>query len=103
MNKFSPRTAVLSAHESKPAATLEVALFFAASMLIMVLLPLKLHADPAEALPGSWQMVWSDEFKQPDGSKPDPTKWGYDTGGSGYGNNEREYYTARTNNVRIED
>jgi beta-glucanase (GH16 family) len=69
----------------------------------MALLPTRLHADPAENLPGSWQLAWSDEFKQPDGSKPDPTKWGYDTGGSGYGNNEREYYTARTNNVRIED
>jgi len=103
MNKFSPHTAVLSVYEPKPAATFEVAVLFGVTMLIMALLPLKLHADPAEALPGSWQMVWSDEFNQPDGSKPDPTKWGYDTGGNGYGNNEKEYYTDRTNNVRIED
>jgi hypothetical protein len=32
-----------------------------------------------------WQLVWSDEFNQPDGSVPDPTKWGYDTGGGGWG------------------
>jgi beta-glucanase (GH16 family) len=48
-----------------------------------------------------WQLVWSDEFDQPDGSVPDSTKWSYDTGGGGWGNNELEYYTSRTNNVRI--
>ena len=48
-----------------------------------------------------WQLVWSDEFNQPDGSVPDPTKWGYETGGGGWGNNEQENYTSRTNNVRI--
>jgi beta-glucanase (GH16 family) len=49
-----------------------------------------------------WFLVWSDEFNLPDGSRPDPTKWGYDTGGNGWGNNELEYYTSRTNNARIE-
>ena len=50
-----------------------------------------------------WKLVWSDEFNQPDGSAPDPAKWGYEIGGKGWGNNESEYYTARTNNARIED
>jgi hypothetical protein len=36
-----------------------------------------------------------------DGSAPDSAKWSYDVGGSGWGNNELEYYT--TNNARIED
>jgi len=49
-----------------------------------------------------WRLVWSDEFKQPNGSTPDPAKWGYDVGGNGWGNNELEYYTSRTNNARIE-
>jgi beta-glucanase (GH16 family) len=44
-------------------------------------------------------IVWSDEFNQPDNSLPDPTKWGYDTGGGGWGNNELETYT--TTNARI--
>ena len=47
-------------------------------------------------------IVWNDEFSQADGSSPDPTKWGYDIGGGGYGNNELEYYTSRTNNARIQ-
>lgn len=55
----------------------------------------------AQNLPG-WALVWSDEFDQADGSAPDPAKWGYDVGGNGWGNNELEYYTARTNNARIE-
>ena len=50
----------------------------------------------------NWSLVWSDEFTQPDGSAPDSTKWGYDVGGTGWGNNELEYYTSRTNNARIE-
>jgi beta-glucanase (GH16 family) len=49
-----------------------------------------------------WQLVWSDEFNQADGSSPDPTKWGFDIGGGGYGNNELESYTSRTNNARIQ-
>jgi beta-glucanase (GH16 family) len=48
-----------------------------------------------------WNIVWNDEFTQADGSSPDPTKWGFDTGGGGYGNGELENYTSRTNNARI--
>ena len=51
---------------------------------------------------GGWKLVGSDEFNQPDGSRPDATKWGFETGGNGWGNNELEYYTDRTNNARIE-
>lgn len=40
---------------------------------------------------GEWQPVWCDEFDV-DGL-PNGDKWGYDTGGSGWGNNELQYYT----------
>ncbi len=50
-----------------------------------------------------WQLVWSDEFNQPDGSSPNSTNWTYDTGNGGWGNNELENYTSRTNNARIEN
>ncbi|HYK56486.1 MAG TPA: hypothetical protein VEV15_08390, partial [Flavisolibacter sp.] len=39
--------------------------------------------------------MWADEFNI-DG-KLDSSKWGYDTGGSGWGNNELQYYTAGEN------
>jgi len=50
-----------------------------------------------------WKLVWADEFDQPDGASPDPAKWAYDIGATGWGNNEWQYYTARTNNARIEN
>ncbi|MBI9009446.1 MAG: family 16 glycosylhydrolase [Tenericutes bacterium] len=40
---------------------------------------------------GDWQPVWSDEFNYE--GLPDSDKWGYDVGGSGWGNNELQYYT----------
>jgi beta-glucanase (GH16 family) len=51
-----------------------------------------------------WNIVWDDEFTQADGSSPDATKWGYDIGNgdNGWGNNQQEYDTSRTNNVRIQ-
>jgi beta-glucanase (GH16 family) len=64
-------------------------------LLLVLALPVLCHAG--------WQLVWSDEFAQADGSSPDSAKWGYETGGGGWGNNELEYYTTRTNNVRIEN
>lgn len=39
-----------------------------------------------------YQLVWADEFDV-DG-QPNPNKWGYDTGGHGWGNNELQNYTA---------
>lgn len=55
---------------------------------------------PAE--PGGWKLVWADEFDQP--GLPDPAKWGYDVGGHGWGNQEKQYYYAnRQANSRIEN
>ena len=39
--------------------------------------------------------VWEDNFNT--NGIPDPIKWGYDVGGSGWGNNELQYYTASGN------
>jgi beta-glucanase (GH16 family) len=38
---------------------------------------------------------WADEFSAE--GKPDGARWGYDTGGSGWGNNELQYYTPGDN------
>jgi beta-glucanase (GH16 family) len=54
------------------------------------------------SLPG-WTLTWSDEFNQPDGSPPDPTKWKIETGGNGWGNEELEYYTARPENLHVKN
>jgi beta-glucanase (GH16 family) len=44
-------------------------------------------------------LVWSDEFNTP--GAPDPSKWTYDIGGGGWGNNELENYTSRSSNVYV--
>jgi beta-glucanase (GH16 family) len=47
-------------------------------------------------------VTWSDEFDLPDGSAPDPSKWNYDLGGGGWGNEELECYTNSPQNVFIQ-
>lgn len=50
----------------------------------------------------TYALRWSDEFDGPAGSAPDQTKWNYDTGGGGWGNNELETYTSRTQNAFLD-
>lgn len=47
-----------------------------------------------------YQLVWSEEF---DGTTLDLTKWSYETGGNGFGNQEKQYYTSRPENIRLEN
>jgi beta-glucanase (GH16 family) len=48
-----------------------------------------------------WALVWSDEFNG--NGLPDTTKWAYNIGNWGWGNNEPQYYTeSRTQNARQE-
>ena len=47
-------------------------------------------------------LVWSDEFDRP--GLPSLAKWSYDVGGSGWGNNELQFYTEnRPENARVEN
>jgi len=48
----------------------------------------------------TWNLAWSDEFN---GSSLDTSSWTFDTGGTGWGNNELEYYTNRLQNAAIQD
>ena len=49
--------------------------------------------------PGEWRLAWNDEFNGPAGATFDRAKWVADTGGEGWGNREREFYTTRPENV----
>lgn len=48
------------------------------------------------------QLIFSDEFNGPAGASPDPSKWDLEVGGSGWGNDELEYYTTRDANVALD-
>jgi len=50
-----------------------------------------------------WKLVWSDEFNGPNGSTPDRSKWVFDIGGEGWGNQELEFYTESPSNAFIRD
>jgi beta-glucanase (GH16 family) len=52
--------------------------------------------------PAEWTLTWSDEFEGPAGAPVDGTKWVAETGGQGWGNQERQYYTARAENVSLD-
>lgn len=53
---------------------------------------------PAGAPPGFSNLVWSDEFN---GSSINSANWGFDLGAGGWGNNELQNYTSRSENARI--
>jgi beta-glucanase (GH16 family) len=66
---------------------------------LLALVVLSIHGS-SQADATKWKLTWSDEFNAADGTAPDPTKWGFDLGGGGWGNKELESYTSRPVNVQ---
>jgi beta-glucanase (GH16 family) len=60
-------------------------------------------AEPvAAAPPAERRLLFDDEFDGPRGSSPDASRWSFDTGGGGWGNQELETYTARPANAALD-
>lgn len=77
--------------------------FILAASLLAIVLPQT--ADSAEPQEGSgatdgYSLVWQELF---DGQELNPLRWDIEVNGSGGGNNELQYYTDRTENVRLGD
>ncbi|MGB5236924.1 MAG: glycoside hydrolase family 16 protein [Flavobacteriaceae bacterium] len=77
-----------------------------AALFGILLLVVSSCTKDAEPTNREYQLVWSDEFDGPEGQAPDSEKWTYDIGigpeGDGWGNNELQYYTDRTENVSLD-
>ncbi len=64
-------------------------------------------SDPSDTTPdpenpADYQLVWNDEFNY--NGLPDESKWSYDIGGTGWGNNEAQYYTgSRLKNSEVKN
>ncbi len=59
--------------------------------LILAFLSFTVQHSRAQS-PAEKKLTWSDEFNYT--GLPDSTKWSYETGGKGWGNNELQYYTS---------
>ena len=71
-------------------------------VILLVISAILIRCNPEEGR----KLVWSDEFST--AGAPDTTRWNYDLGDGcpnvcGWGNNELEYYTNESKNVRIEN
>ncbi|MFG1708521.1 RICIN domain-containing protein [Nonomuraea sp. M3C6] len=71
----------------------------ALAAVIALLVPM---TGTANAAPAPGPLVWSDEFNGSAGSAVDQSKWRFDLGGSGWGNNEQQYYTNSTRNAAMD-
>ena len=71
--------------------------FFSISAVVLLICAVTASAQPR-------RLIWSDEFDGAAGTAPNPAKWDYDTGigWNGWGNNELEYYTSRTENAYLD-
>ena len=72
--------------------------------LVYCLLPFAfcLFVSSCQSQTKDWKLIWSDEFNY--SGLPDSTKWNYDIGGHGWGNNELQFYTSkRKENARVEN
>lgn len=80
-------------------------LFMVRLALLLTLLATATVPSRNEAIAGAtgWTLVWSDEFNGTNGSRVDSSKWAFDIGGNGWGNNELQTYTDRTTNAVIAD
>lgn len=69
--------------------------------LLTISLPLLTSCEEDENIESAnWTLVWADEFDTPTpDNRPDPAKWTYETGATGYGNQELQNYTDRVENA----
>lgn len=78
---------------------------FALGALLVIYIGLSCNTERSSSVAVSapdqsvWNLVWSDEFVGPNGAAIDASKWTAEVGGSGWGNNELEYYTNRKDNA----
>ncbi len=72
------------------------------SMALLCAAMVSCNAKKGRKTVDKYTLVWADEFNYQ--GLPDSTKWGYEVGGHGWGNNELQYYTkADTSNAFVKN
>lgn len=72
------------------------------SKLNFVFLNILVLAAMSSAGPGQSKKLFADEFNGPLGTAFDSSKWAAESGGGGWGNEELQFYTDSTDNVRLD-
>src|SRR5258706_4710967 len=70
---------------------LSTVLFAAIPAFLLIACPTANAGNPAV-----WSLVWSDEFDGPNGSAVDSSKWSFDIGGDGWGEEQPRTPSERT-------
>lgn len=83
----------------KSKLTLSIGFLLAMSLLVLY----GCSTDETQTVTNFTNLTMADEFNSP--GAPDPTIWGYNigNGNNGWGNNELQYYTDRSENIVVED
>ncbi len=76
-------------------------LFIRGILLVSALFILGGCEDKSGQEDRTYRLVWQDEFET--NGAPDDTKWSFDLGAGGWGNNELQTYTSDARNIAIED
>jgi len=98
---FTPRTKDTAAPHPEQTMNRRAFVSMAAAFGAAAMTPLTscgVTTDRPYAFSEERSYAFSDDFDGPAGSAPDPSKWGYDIGGGGWGNNELEVYTSSREN-----
>lgn len=91
----------MAAHRARRLSLGGLVLLLSAALVTAVVMTTTGSSTPkANAAVG--RQTWSDEFDGAAGSAPDSAKWTLETGGSGNGNNELQYYTNSTSNASLD-
>ncbi len=82
---------------------IEKAFLFMSFLLVAVLVISSCATEDTQTVARFTKLVWQDEFDTE--GAPNTANWGYDvgTGFDGWGNNELQYYTDRSENVSIQN
>jgi beta-glucanase (GH16 family) len=60
------------------------------------------HAVQASGISAPLRLAWSENFNGARGSSPDPARWNFDIGGTGWGDAELESHTSRPRNAQLD-
>jgi len=92
----------------KGSASLRLCALLVGLAVLLVVFPMTIlrrvssaFANEAAAGALSQTPIWQDEFAQPLGSGPDPSKWTHDLGDHGWGNAELQRYTDSPENAFV--